>query len=284
MFGSAIGSFLNVVSMRYDYDGSLAKNIHGRSHCPYCKKTLNWYELVPIISFLMQLGRCRSCRKPLSLQYPIVEILGGLFFVFVTFVFMPVNPYFPVPYPLILIWILAFLILILISAIDFRLQIIPDNLNFLIGLLGIALFIYRYYENDFGLTSTGIHGSFLGSYALMFWIYDNSLLANTLLGLVFGGILLGGLYFMTRGRGMGFGDVKLAIAAGLLMGWPDSALALILAFIIGGALSVGLMLVKRKGRKDYLPFGPFIALGITLVFFFGYDIANAYFQFFNHIF
>jgi leader peptidase (prepilin peptidase)/N-methyltransferase len=270
--------------MRYDYDGSLSKNIHGRSHCPYCKKTLNWYELVPIMSFLLQLGRCRSCRKPLSLQYPILEILGGLFFVFVPMSFMPINQIIPIPYPLIIIWVLAFLTLILISAIDFRLQIIPDNLNLFIGLLGVAAFIYRYYENGFGLTNIGVQGSFLGHYALMFWVYNNSLLVNTLLGFVFGGVLLGGLYFITGGRGMGFGDVKLAIAAGLLMGWPDIALALILAFIIGAILSVGLMIIKRKGRKDYLPFGPFIALGITLVFFFGYDIANAYFKFFSNIY
>lgn len=287
MAGIAVGSFLNVVTLRFnpeEGESKLFKHIYGRSHCPHCGKELQWYELVPLFSFLLQRGHCRSCGSRLTLQYPIVELLGGLIFILVPYNLLPVHPLLPVPYFLIVIWIFAMLALLTMSVIDFHHRIIPDSINVFIAVLGIALLGYKYFSGspagEAGFLSQGIGGSFLKSYALMLPL-GGSFPVNVFIGAIFGVAFLGALFVISGGRGMGFGDVKLAAALGLLMGWPDIALALVLAFITGAALSILLIFLKRKTMKDYVPFGPFIALGGVLVFFFGYQILYFYFHFFD---
>ncbi len=280
VFGLAVGSFLNVVSLRYEDGKGIFANIYGRSHCPHCGNTLRWYELLPVMSFIIQGGRCRSCHQRISWQYPIVELLSGLIFVLVPYRLIIFYGRFYQPYLPIFIWVIAFLTLLLVSIIDFRQQIIPDSLSIFMGLLGVAMFFIHVSLGDFGLANGIIGGSFLGSYSLLLF-YGNSLLINTLLGLAFGLVFIGLIYAVSLGRGIGLGDVKLAAAAGLLMGWPDIALALIVAFIIGAIIGGGLMLFRGRSRRDAVPFGPFIVVGITLVFFLGYDILNAYFHLFK---
>jgi leader peptidase (prepilin peptidase)/N-methyltransferase len=290
--GIAFGSFLNVVSFRFTGEEKLLDNIYGRSECMFCHKRLRWYELIPLFSFMIQLGRCRSCRAGLSLQYPIVELLSGLIFVAVPYALIPRGAEF-VPYFGIALWILVFLTFLLMSVIDFRLQIIPDSINVLIGAFGVINIAALSWMGGFGAVAEGIYGvfsdhsriggTFLGTHALMFSFTENIWLSY-LMGAVFGGGFFGALYFLSRGRAMGFGDVKLGLAAGILLGWPDIFLAAILSFILGALWGGGLILMRLKNMKSYLPFGPFIALGVTLVFFFGYDIVNAYFSFFNLIF
>ena len=278
IFGLAIGSFLNVVSLRYQDGKGIFSDIYGRSHCMHCGTTLKWYELLPLVSFVIQGGRCRTCHERLALQYPIVELIAGLIFVFVPLKLIAFYGRFYSPYLPIFIWVIAFLTLLLMSVIDFRQQIIPDSLNVFIALLGIALFFIHL--SLFGTVNNITNGSFIGSYSLLlFW--GNSLIVNTLLGLIFGLVFIGLIYVVSLGRGIGFGDVKLAAAAGLLMGWPDIALALILAFIIGAIVGGGLMLFRHKSRRDAVPFGPFIAIGIALVFFFGFNILTGYFHIFG---
>ena len=208
------------------------------------------------------------------------KFLAGLIFTLVPYKIISLyQPFYPAYLP-IFIWVLAFLTLLLISAIDYRHQIIPDSLNIFMALLGVAMIFIHSSLGDFGLKNGMIGGSFLGSYALMFFI-GNSLLVNMLAGAAFGALFIGLIYLLTRGNGIGFGDVKLAAAAGLLIGWPDIALSLLLAFIVGAIVGGGLMLFKRKTIHDAVPFGPFIAVGITIVFFLGYDIVNAYFRLFS---
>lgn len=209
-----------------------------------------------------------------------MELIAGLILVLVPYRLMSFYHGIYSPYLPIFIWVIAFLTLLLIAAIDFRKRIIPDSLTIFIASLGVAMFFIHASLGDFGLSNGLIGGTFLGSYALiLFW--GSSLLVNTLLGLAFGLVFVGLVYILSRGRGIGFGDVKLAAATGLLMGWPDIALALILAFIIGGIIGGLLMLLRHKSGQDSVPFGPFIAAGITLVFFLGYDILNAYFYLFK---
>ena len=280
IFGLAIGSFLNVVAIRYKEGGGLFANIYGRSRCMLCERTLRWYELIPLISFVVQRGRCRTCGEKISWQYPTVEFLAGLIFTLVPYKIISLyQPFYPAYLP-IFIWVLAFLTLLLISAIDYRHQIIPDSLNIFMALLGVAMIFVHSSLGDFGLKNGMIGGSFLGSYALMFFV-GNSQIVNALAGAAFGALFIGLIYLLTRGNGIGFGDVKLAAAAGLLIGWPDIALSLLLAFIVGAIVGGGLMLFKRKTIHDAVPFGPFIAVGITIVFFLGYDIVNAYFRLFS---
>lgn len=281
VMGLAVGSFLNVVSLRFKIDRKLFEDIYGRSRCPHCGKELQWYELIPLLSFVFQLGKCRSCGSKLTIQYPLVELLSGLIFVMVPYSLYPSHPFIQVPYILIGVWIFALLALLLMSIIDFYHRIIPDSINVFIIVLGFVVVLYGYLTSFDFFGDIG-NGSFLGNYTLLFPLGGAGLISY-LIGIIFGALFLGALYVISLGRGMGFGDVKLAAALGLLIGWPDIALALMLAFVIGATLSLMLMAFKKKTMKDSLPFGPFIALGVVIVFFFGQEIIHLYFKFFDFI-
>jgi leader peptidase (prepilin peptidase)/N-methyltransferase len=180
------------------------------------------------------------------------------------------------------VWVLSLWLLILMSLIDFRLKIIPNGIVLWLGGLGILNIANRVYSGDLNLLSHPGLGSSFGHYSLMFES-GSGFLANHLIGILFGLLLFGGIYLLSRGRAMGLGDVKLVFALGLLMRWPDIGLALILSFILGSVVGLAQMSRGKLGFKSSVPFGPFIAAGVTLVLFFGYDIVNAYFQLFGLI-
>ncbi len=123
--------------------------------------------------------------------------------------------------------------------------------------------------------------SFLGAYGLMFSLANGDFWINRLAGIVFGLLFFGSIYFLTQGKAIGFGDVKFAGALGILLGWPDVILALILAFLAGFIFVIPSLLTRKRTLKDALPFGPFMILGVVLVFFFGYHIINGYFRLFG---
>ncbi|HEY4497126.1 MAG TPA: prepilin peptidase, partial [Candidatus Paceibacterota bacterium] len=201
--GVAFGSFLNVVSLRFNGEGKLFDNIYGRSECMSCHKKLNWYELIPLFSFIIQLGKCRSCGVKLLWQYPLVEFLAGIIFIAVPCALIPNGVSF-IPYFSIVLWILVFLALLLMSVIDFRLQIIPDSINIFIGILGLANFIYIFLGGEFGAVMDGIFGllsdhpmvvgTYLGTHALMLSFWENVWVSFGL-GILFGGGFFGSLYF-----------------------------------------------------------------------------------------
>lgn len=240
VFGLAVGSFLNVVALRYKEGGKLFTPdiLKGRSHCPYCQQTLVWYELIPLASFLIQFGKCRHCKHTLSWQYPIVELLAGLTFVFV--------PRFAEPAP---IGILAVLTLILIALIDMRLSIIPDQLNIFLAILGLVTIIF---------------------------FPDQQNILHKVIGAFVGLAIFGSIVLFTRGKGMGIGDVKLAGALGLLFGWQKIILIAMIAFIFGGLFAAIILILKKKGMKDVIPFGPFLSLAAIFTMFFGDYIFNFY--------
>ena len=141
-FGLALGSFLNVVAMRYDGKHFLfsAKLIGGRSQCEQCKKTLRWFELVPLFSFVLQGGRCRRCKARLSIQYPIVELLSGIIFVSVPFAF-GIGAITGAPLVLLAaLWIAVFEALLVMTLIDIRLGVIPDEINIFLGAIGVYFY------------------------------------------------------------------------------------------------------------------------------------------------
>lgn len=151
VLGLAFGSFFNVLIFRYDPDKNIfsPSRISGRSHCPKCRTTLRWFELVPLFSFLIQRGKCRTCRVKLSYQYPLVETLGGIIFAGVPLFlnsfygvanqafFSFVAPYWY--YGLIATWIFVFCIFLLITVIDLRLFIIPNELTALLVFGGLLI-------------------------------------------------------------------------------------------------------------------------------------------------
>jgi len=251
-----------------------------------CKRTLRWYELIPLFSFASQLGRCRSCGSRLSLQYPIVEFFAGAILPIVAFYFLDYRrlSYFDlilkgesaVLCTAIIIWSLVFLALLLLSVIDFREYLIPDELSYFLAALGVGWVALLTFMNGAFI----FLGSFLGQYAGMFELWHNAL-AEHLFGAFIGSLVIGAIFFLSRGRAIGFGDVILLGVLGFLFGYPDIVLVLFLAFLIGAIMSVFLLVRKEKGMKDFVPFAPFIALASLLVFLFGTDIIKFYFNLFS---
>jgi leader peptidase (prepilin peptidase)/N-methyltransferase len=275
ILGLALGSFLNVVILRYDPDRFLfdVQVIGGRSHCPSCHTQLRWFELIPVLSFIAQGRRCRVCKAPLNWQYPIVEIIAAFLVLGVPQLLG--NSFFfrlaPLPVFQIVLWEVVFLTLLTLSVIDFREHIIPDEANILLAGIGSILILLN--MSQFGPTE----GSFLKAYALLFGIRNNIFL-NHIVGVLIASLFFGALVVLTRGRGMGMGDLKLAMALGLLFGWPDIVVIVGLAFVIGSVVGVFEILRRKKTMKSFVPFGPFLALGSALVFFFGSQIVQFYFS------
>ncbi|MEX2054033.1 MAG: prepilin peptidase [Candidatus Colwellbacteria bacterium] len=274
VLGAAIGSFLNVLAMRFSEESGFKLAAKGRSRCPHCSKTLTWSELIPLLSFVAQGRRCRECKKPISWVYPGVELLAGLIAVFV-----PLHLGYGIPA---LMWVLVLWTLLLISAIDLRLGLIPNGLVVLVGLFGGTIFTYKYLMGYFEVISASKVVSYIGHYYLTFRAGD-SVLINHLFAIGFGLALFGGIYLLSKGKAMGLGDVKLAAALGTLLVLPDMVLAMALSFIVGSGVGLGMMKFGKLKFKSSVPFGPFMAIGVTLVFFFGYDIVDAYFTLFGLI-
>jgi len=283
--GASFGSFLNVLYFRYHPDKFILSKdiIKGRSYCPSCYKKLSFYELIPVISFIIQKGKCLSCKQKISLQYILIEILSGLIFVlipiflknnFIIFFSKIYNIYYF--WGISFIWSIIFLTLILIALIDFKFQIIPNELNLFLLFLGIILSFLQFYNwNDFY--------SLLGSYSILLG-FKNDLIINKLIAFLFSLILFGGLVVLTFGRGMGMGDVKLMGALSVIFGWPEIIIISILSFVLGGIISIIFLILKRKTMKSLLPFGPFIVVSSFLVMFFGYEILKIYFYIGDKIF
>ena len=301
IFGLAIGSFLNVVSLRYKPGNNPAgildlKVIGGRSHCPYCYKTLSWYELIPLLSFIIQFGKCRSCGHKLSFQYPFVELLSGLIFVLVPLTLtynLQLTTYNFLMLLVVSCWLLVFTLFLLLSIIDFRHYIIPDSINLFLAILGIVLIgihinnpIIQQFKN---LTIQQFNNnSFLGHYSLLFDFWPLSAVSDqwsVVVGHFFAAFVVmafvATIIILSRGRGMGWGDFKLVGALGLIFGWPDILMVLFLSFIIGSIFVLPLLIKKQKTMKDVVPFGPFLIIAASLTFFFGYQIIDSYFKLFS---
>lgn len=238
VFGTLIGSFLNVVAARYNTGMTLG----GRSKCFSCNKTLTWKELVPIFSFAIQGGACKRCKSKISWQYPLIEALAGVFFVLIFWYFPPTS----VETAFITLFYLVITsILLVITVYDAKHKIIPDPLVFLFaGLALIKLFI----SPDLGFALPTL------------W----QILAGPLLALPFFLIWL-----VSKGRWMGLGDAKLTLGIGWVLGLGEGISAVILAFWIGAIISVLWMYVSfRKFKMRYeIPFGPYLILGMYLVLF-----------------
>ncbi len=242
LLGLAVGSFLNVLALRHKKNGRILTRdiLFGRSRCRACRKTLVWYELIPLFSFLWQKGKCRHCHEPLSRQYPLVE--------FGTAVIFALTGSYLYPYGL---WLVIFSALILVALIDFRMKIIPDQMNLLLLLAGGALVA----TNQIGFLS----------------------LTNHIIGLLAGFGLIGLIVVLTDGKGMGEGDWKMAAALGFIFGWPQILVLLALGFIVGGLFACGILAVGKKTLGGTLPFGPFLVISSLITAFWGEAIVRWYF-------
>jgi prepilin signal peptidase PulO-like enzyme (type II secretory pathway) len=273
LFGAAIGSFLNVVSLRYKPGKEIFSEdvAVGRSRCLHCRKTLKWHELVPIFSFIIQKGKCLHCKQKLLWQYPLIEILSGL-----VFIFIPLSLNATLFSSRVIVWIIIFLIFILIALIDFKNYIIPDQLSISLAILGLFLINIKERVGEFGM----FNGSFLGHYAALFGLRENIWINHffaALLGMSFFGLII----LLSRGRAMGWGDFKLIGPLGFIFGWPDILMVIFFAFITGSIFVIPLLISRHKKMKDVVPFGPFLIVASALTFFWGYKIIDGYFSLFN---
>ena len=274
IFGLVFGSFGYVLALRYDGNHFLLdpKIVGGRSYCPYCRKSLRWFELIPFVSFVIQGGQCRNCKVRISFAYPALELFSGLLFVAVA---ARVQDFYGVMGAdfliLSILWIAFFFALLLLSVIDIRLGIIPDEL--VVVLCVIAVCIVGFLVAHVNAANI----SLFGSYAVFFGLQEN-IWVNHAIGALLGMFFLGGLVAFTHGKGMGIGDVKLAIPLGFLFGWPDILFLTAFAFVSGAAIGLCSIAMGKKTMKSALPFGPFLAAGAIFIFFIGFGFMNWYFH------
>lgn len=254
IFGLAIGSFLNAAIYRLEIGESVAK---GRSKCPKCGRILSWYELLPLVSFVIQKGKCRKCKEKISWQYPIVEFLTATLFS-LTFLSsnFPKGPTFTEGQTfgnfsevVALGYLLAvFSFLVLIFVFDFKHYIIPNVAIY--SVIAISFF-----------------------YNLIF--NSSDIFLNILAALIASGFFLF-LYLISSGKWIGMGDVKYGVFMGLFLGWPDILAGLFVSYIIGAVVGIIMMALKKKGLKSEIPFGPFLIIGTIVAFFWGSEIIKWY--------
>ena len=258
VLGAVIGSFLGVI-----IDRSLGEKsvVTGRSFCDHCKHTLGWIELIPVMSYVFLGGKCKHCHSKLSLSYPIVEILtGSLFLLTIFFVFGP-DPSLYVS--------------------DIRYFLIAAYFLYIVSSLVIIFFTdLKYGIIPFKIVFTAIIITFLWYFILpvlhlkdleiSFLMLESNYLFNYLISGLSAFLFFFIIFLLTKGRGMGFGDVVYAFLMGFILGFPNVVLGLYIAFLSGAFISVFLVVLRMKKLKGgTVPFGPFLILGTIISLFWG---------------
>ncbi|MEX0594697.1 MAG: prepilin peptidase [Patescibacteria group bacterium] len=243
VFGLVYGSFLNVVILRWDDWASI---INSRSRCPNCKTQLKWYDLVPVLSYASLAGRCRYCQKPVSWQYPAVEISTAVLVAAGFSLFFPVTGDLTMTVLAFSAFLLATGLAISVFFHDLYEMLVPDMMAYLLLFSAIVLGVFLYG-----------------------W-------QSTLYGLLVAVIPISLLVYPTKGTWMGEGDVKIAAALGAMVGFPNAISFIALAFLIGGGYGILALLFKRVKMRTAVPFAPFLIIAAFMTFFYGAQIINWY--------
>ena len=239
LLGLCVGSFCNVLIYRLPKEEEFVRT---PSHCMTCGHELKWYELIPLLSWLIQKGKCRACGVKLSPQYPIVEAVNGVMWLLTGILFRG-------DWLTVALYCGLFSMLLVGSIIDWRMFIIPNGINLVIFLLGVVRL-----ATDLGN-----------------WLFY-------LIGMLGVSLVFLLLHILTGGNGLGMGDVKLVAAAGLLLGWPNMILAVLIGSL-SGAVIQSVRMKHGAGRK--LAFGPYLAAGIWFAALAGEPLINAYLSLFG---
>ena len=256
LFGLVIGSFLNVVIARLPEGKSVWRP---RSACPGCGAPIRWFDNIPLVSFLALRGRCRQCEMAIAWRYPIVEATTGAAFA-LAYLRLGATPDFVAA-------ALLLAMLIAITGIDLAHQIIPDVISLPGIVVGFAanLVLGRIAAAD--RWCSPVPPATAGACAPA-WL-------DSLIGIVVGGGIFFIIIVVSRG-GMGGGDMKLGAMLGAFLGWKLGLLAVLIGVLAGGGVAVCLLLLGRKGRKEAIPFGPFLALGGAISLLWGDKILDWY--------
>jgi len=220
----------------------------GRSRCPNCGRVISPIENIPVVSYILQRGRCKGCGVRISLRYPLIEIANGVLFALAAWKFgLSIEAF---------LFAALFLVLVVLTQIDLEYRLLPNRIvypAFVVGWIGLTI-------------AAVVDGS-----------------AERLIDAAIGAAVFGGFFFVVAfvyPAGMGGGDVKLSFVLGTFLGYFDGVgvvlVGMFLAFLIGSLIGVGVMLFTSRGRKAMVPFGPFLALGTVLAVFFGRSIADWY--------
>ena len=232
VFGVIVGSFLNVVILRYNTGRSI---VRGRSACFSCDRSLAWYNLIPVLSFLFQKGRCSSCQSKISWQYPLVELLTAILF---TLIYLKFGLTFSF-----LFYSIIFSILIVIAVYDIRHKIIPDGLVYLFVALVFLRLVYNYSAiSPEVAVSSFIDGVLMFLFLASFWLFSG-------------------------GTWMGLGDAKLILGLGWLNTICYGVTSLIYSFWLGAVVGIFINLFFKRIKE--VPFAPFLVAGFMIVFFYG---------------
>ncbi|MEK7159266.1 MAG: prepilin peptidase, partial [Patescibacteria group bacterium] len=241
IIGLCVGSFLNVVICRLPEKRSIVKN---RSSCPHCKEIIKPYDLLPLVSFCVLKGQCRQCKKKISWQYPIIELVTGLVFTAVAYYYQTIGG---IDNPLLVRDLVLLSALIVVFATDLKYMLIFDAVT-------VPMMVFAFAANIFLL---GNSTNYL------------SLSLNYLAA----GIIGAGFFFLqhyfSKGKWIGAGDIRLGLLMGLILGWPNIFVALFLAYIVGAICSLILIVVSKKKMDSQIPFGVFLSLATAFAMFWG---------------
>lgn len=260
VYGLVFGSFANAVAYRVP----TGETLWTRSHCPKCNAQIQAWQNIPVLSWLFLRGKCANCKEPISIQYPAVELLTGVLFGLLTWFVIESEyetfyyfPYYSIIPPILITVTLCYFAFmgVVLSIIDFKTMKLPTKLIystwiFSVVLLSVASYVMKDWDS--------IKGMFIGG---------------------FGSMLIYGIIWFVVPKGFGFGDVRLALLTGSILGWfsvQHSILGLMLPFILSSLVMVPLLLLKVVNRKTKIPLGPWIILGALITIFFGDIIISQY--------
>jgi leader peptidase (prepilin peptidase)/N-methyltransferase len=239
-----LGSFINVCIYRIPEKKSI---VTPPSSCRNCGRGIKWHDNIPVLSYMILGGKCRYCGEPISMQYPMVEMFTGFL---VALLFIKLGPTFDMFFIT-----LAAVILIIIAGIDLRTMLIPNGTVLTLLVLGVVY--------------SGIRVLFPGVTAFPLKWFE------PLIGFVAASLPLFLVAVISKG-GMGGGDIKLMAAAGVLLGWKGAFVAMLAGSVAGAVISLFLIILRIKGRKDMIPFGPFLCAGILFAALFTPGTVNWY--------
>jgi leader peptidase (prepilin peptidase) / N-methyltransferase len=243
--GLLFGSFMNVVIFRIPKSMSVIKPA---SQCPQCSEKLKWYENIPLISYIFLLGKCSHCKTKISMQYPLVEFFNGLLLIGIA--------YFSTDIPHFIIYSLLGMTLLCLVVIDFKNYILPDSLIIIASV--IILIYFGYYEN-------------LGALPRFYY----ALLTGS--GMYVLRMVTSKIY---KKETFGLGDIKLSALIGFIVGYWDAFIAIFFGFILAAVIFTILIITRLQKKDTYLPFGPYLILGMILYIMYGDIVIRWYIKFF----
>lgn len=283
LLGLCVGSFLNVVVDRL----TRGENLGGRSYCENCRAGLSWFELLPVFSWFWLRGKCRHCKSNISFYYPLVELLTGLLFAVGTFLSFPHGLSLSFSNVIIGLYLLVlFSVLTAVFFTDLKYGVIPDQL-IIVGVVAAVFYRLVVLVERIGGTylklKNDVNG--LGPYLLKtnYLALHFRIELMTLLSYVVSAFGLAFIFWLivklTKGKGMGTGDITLGFLVGLVAGFPGVVVSVFLGFLLGSIVSLGLIVLHRKSFGQTVPLGPFLIIALLITLFFGDNLIKWYINF-----